>query len=176
MASLFGHAAVALTASRVFPAEKRSWRLPFWSAVCAILPDADVIMFFFGVSYHSQWGHRGFSHSLAFALALGFAVACLAFRNETKTRRGLLKYWLFFSVVTSTHSVLDALTNGGLGVAAFWPVDNSRYFFPYRPIQVSPIGIAEFFSPAGLAVVQSEFFWILLPCLAVALFHFAWKR
>jgi inner membrane protein len=55
------------------------------------------------------------------------------------------------------------MTDGGLGVAFFSPVDNTRYFLPFNPIRVSPIGISRFFSARGFAVIRSELLWIWLP-------------
>jgi hypothetical protein len=68
-----------------------------------------------------------------------------------------------FFLVTASHGMLDAMTDGGLGVAFFAPFDNGRYFFPWRPMLVSPIGIAPFFSRYGLDVLISEFVWIWIP-------------
>jgi inner membrane protein len=64
------------------------------------------------------------------------------------------------------------MTNGGLGVAFLAPVNNTRYFFPWTPIRVSPIGITRFFSDRGLSVLRSEFVWIWLP--TIALITVAW--
>ncbi|HSV89890.1 MAG TPA: hypothetical protein VLH80_02270, partial [Nitrospiraceae bacterium] len=65
------------------------------------------------------------------------------------------------------HGVLDAMTNGGLGVAFFSPFDTTRYFFPLRPVFVSPIGVSEFFSEYGVRILASEAIWIWLPsCVA----------
>jgi inner membrane protein len=61
--------------------------------------------------------------------------------------------------------MLDALTNGGLGVGFFAPFSNKRYFFPYRPIKVSPIGIAGLFSYGGIEALLSELKWVWLPSL-----------
>ncbi|HEX7809721.1 MAG TPA: metal-dependent hydrolase, partial [Thermoanaerobaculia bacterium] len=55
-----------------------------------------------------------------------------------------------------------------LGVAFFSPFSNVRYFFPWRPIRVSPIG-PRFFSARGLATLQSELLWVWLPCVTLAL-------
>jgi inner membrane protein len=74
--------------------------------------------------------------------------------------------------VTASHGALDALTNGGLGVAFFAPFDATRYFFPWRPVEVSPIGVAAFFSQRGLEVFVSELLWLWLP--AAALVGGAW--
>jgi inner membrane protein len=64
--------------------------------------------------------------------------------------------------------LLDAMTTGGIGVALLAPFDVTRYFFPWRPIAVSPIGIARFFSERGVAVLLNEAVWVGLPCLLLA--------
>lgn len=66
----------------------------------------------------------------------------------------------------ASHGLLDAFTNGGLGIAFFSPFDPRRYFFPWRPVQVSPIGMA-FFGRWGLRVLRSEVVWIWLPLAAL---------
>ena len=76
--------------------------------------------------------------------------------------------WVYFAAITASHGLLDALTNGGRGIAFFAPFSNHRFFFPWRPIQVSPIGVG-FFSARGFAVLQSELRWILLPSVIIAL-------
>ncbi|HEX8451756.1 MAG TPA: metal-dependent hydrolase [Longimicrobium sp.] len=164
MASAFSHAAAALALGTAF------WRpaLParFWilGAACAVLPDLDVIAFRFGIPYEHVLGHRGLSHSLFFAALLAAVVVALFFPRERQ--RGRL--WLFFFLATASHASLDALTTGGLGVAFFAPLENSRYFFPWRPIEVSPLSISRFFTVRGLMVLRSEFVWIWLPSLVFA--------
>jgi inner membrane protein len=71
-------------------------------------------------------------------------------------------------LATASHGVLDAMTNGGLGVAFFSPFDNRRYFLPWRPVRVSPIAVTRFFTPRGLAILQSELLWIWLPAILLA--------
>ncbi len=56
--------------------------------------------------------------------------------------------------------MLDATTNGGLGIAFFSPFDLDRYFLPWRPLQVSPIGLGAFFSDWGWEVIKSEAMWV----------------
>jgi inner membrane protein len=150
----------SLTAGRM-PA--RFWLL---SVLCAILPDADVIGFSLGIRYDEMLGHRGLSHSLAFALVLSLIVAFLAFpRLPQRWTRFLL--FSYFFVATASHGILDAMTDGGLGVAFFAPFDDTRYFFPFRPIRVSPIGLS-FFSARGLEVIWSELLWVCIPAIIVA--------
>src|SRR5215472_16269585 len=131
VATLLTHAVVGATLAQVAPRELR--RKPaFWLAavVCATLPDIDVIGFQFGVRYGDLWGHRGMTHSLLFAAitAAAFAVPL----QDKAHGRWQLAGLLF--LITASHGVLDALTNGGLGVAFFSPFDRHRYFFPWRPI------------------------------------------
>ena len=70
-------------------------------------------------------------------------------------------------LAVSSHILLDAMTNGGLGVAAFWPFDQTRYFCDWRPIRVSPFGLKGLLSQRGLSVMLSELRWVWAPCLAV---------
>ncbi|MEO6325879.1 MAG: metal-dependent hydrolase [Thermoanaerobaculia bacterium] len=162
MASAFTHAYAALAigaAARRLSGAGRLWAAGIASA---ILPDADVIGFSFGVRYDAPWGHRGLSHSLAFAALWSALLTGIFFRDPAplRSRRAV---WLYLFAATSSHGLLDALTNGGLGVALLSPFDSRRIFFPFRPIRVSPIGVAEFFSPEGLAILGSELVWVWLP-------------
>ena len=149
----------------------------FWvaSAVCAALPDIDVVSFAFGVRYDEMWGHRGITHSFSFALLLGIAVVLLFFREVPMLSGQWLLLATYFFIIASSHALLDALTNGGLGVALFAPFTNERYFLPWRPIQVSPIGLG-FFSQRGLRVLISELEWIWLPSGVLVLLSLAVRR
>ena len=164
MPTVFTHAAAAVALGKVYARAEVPARFWLLSASCAVLPDADVLGFAFRVRYGDVLGHRGLSHSLAFAAALGLLVALLFFRDERTRPRRLWPLAGYFAAVTASHGLLDALTDGGLGVAFFAPFENGRYFFPWRPIEVSPIG-AGFFSRRGLAVLASEFVWVWLPSL-----------
>jgi inner membrane protein len=121
-----------------------------WAAL-SFLPDADVIGFAFGVRYGDEWGHRGATHSLMFALIVGVIAALVAMWN----RRSALRTGVFATLVVASHGLLDTLTDGGRGVALFWPFDLTRYFAPWRPIPVSPIGLG-YLSPYGMFVAITE--------------------
>lgn len=90
-----------------------------------------------------------------------------------RSRFGLFGY-LFLA--TASHGVLDAITNGGLGVAFFSPFDNTRYFLPWRPVRVSPIGVTRFLTPRGFAILQNEVVWIWLPAILFAAIVLAFRR
>jgi len=66
-----------------------------------------------------------------------------------------------------SHGILDAMTSGGKGVGFFIPFDNERFFFPFRKIKVSPIGVEKFFSEWGIKVILSDLKCILIPCLVI---------
>ena len=167
MASAFSHAVAGMAIGTAF------WRpgvpVRYWllGAIVAALPDVDVVGFRLGVPYGAVLGHRGITHSLAFAAALSAAVVAAAFpAGAGAVPRGQL--WLYLFLATVSHGVLDALTNGGGGVAFFAPFHNARYFLPWSPIEVSPIGVSAFFTQRGARVLANEFVWIWLPSLLFA--------
>ena len=79
MPTIMTHGFVAGLLAKTFAAGRMPSRFWILSVLCSILPDADVIGFSFGVRYGDMLGHRGLSHSLVFALAVGLAVTFLAF-------------------------------------------------------------------------------------------------
>ena len=166
MASAFTHAFVGLALGNVCvsnPVPRRFWIL---AALCPALPDIDFIGFYFGVAYGSPLGHRGFTHSLLFAWLLGFLVATCAFSKERFTARWFWT-WVFFCMITATHGALDAMSNGGMGIGFYIPFSNERYFFPWTPIEVSPLSPRAFFSAWGVRVIASELVWVWLPLSVV---------
>lgn len=167
MASL-GHIVVGMAAARVHARDAVRPRWPalapmlFWAAL-SFLPDADVIGFGLGIRYEDPWGHRGATHSLMFALALGILVGALAPRfGYRAVRTGIMA-----TLVVASHALLDTLTDGGLGCALFWPFDLTRYFAPWTPLPVSPIGLG-YVSPYGLYVAVTEI-TLFAPLLVYAL-------
>ncbi len=171
MCSVLTHPAVPLALSAFLPRGAASPALLLAGAACSVVPDLDVIGFGFGVSYGDMLGHRGLTHSVLFAAALGALLGFTLFRYAAG---GSWPVFLFLFLSTLSHPLLDMLTNGGLGVALFAPFSNERYFFPWRPIEVSPIGISGFLSEWGMRVISSELRWVWLPSVAVfALGHVA---
>ena len=162
MASAFGHAFTAIALGTSFPKTYRSKKFWVLAVICSMLPDADVISFSLGIPYESFWGHRGFSHSLLAAFIIGIVVTSIFYSKLLLSKKGIFLI-LFFSLVTASHAILDAMTTGGLGVALFSPWDNTRHFFDWRPIKVSPIGVERFFSSWGLRVILSELIYIFIP-------------
>ena len=138
----------------------------------SMVPDADVLSFYLGIPYEHPLGHRGFTHSILFALLSSIIVARMIHgRGEN-----LFTITLFLFLATVSHGLLDAITTGGLGVGFFIPFDDTRYFFSFRPILVSPIGIGNFIGTRGLAVLMSEFKYVWIPLLLImAVSEIIWR-
>lgn len=167
MPSILTHAAVPLALWCASERGRVSPRLLCAGIVAAMLPDADVLAFVLRIPYADAFGHRGASHSLLFALTCALFAAVL----HRPLRAGMAQAAVWIFICAASHPLLDAMTNGGLGVALAWPWQDTRYFAPWRPIQVSPIG-AGFFSARGWATLASELRWVWLPlALGVA----GWK-
>ncbi len=160
MASIFGHGMAAYTLSKVVQ-YKASTLLIILAIVSSILPDIDVLAFQLGIPYEAPLGHRGFTHSILFAIIWSLILSLL-FGKKQK-----LLFFIVLFLSTISHGLLDALTTGGKGVGFFIPFDNERYFLPYQVIKVSPIGIDNFFSTWGMKVILSELKYIFLPCIIV---------
>jgi inner membrane protein len=76
----------------------------------------------------------------------------------------------------ASHGLQDMLTNGGHGVAYFWPWSHERHFLPSQVIEVSTLNLRRFFGPAGIAVLRSEWRWVWLPTLTLGLAGLAMRR
>lgn len=168
MASIFSHSILAATAGSFLRKSGLKSKILFLGIISSVFPDADVIMFRFGYSYEHMLGHRGLTHSIPFAFAWAVVFTLMFFQKQKKRIQVVIFGYLFFCI--GSHGVLDAMTNGGRGIAFFAPFSADRYFFPFRPIEVSPLGAGNFFSEWGMRVLISEFCWIMLPCLGIWLF------
>ena len=165
MPTVLVHPVVALALAPAFRRHGLGPRLWALGAACTVAPDLDTIGYFLGVPYGSLLGHRGLSHSLAFALLLAIALVPLSRRLSPATPGPIAALYLF--LCTASHGLLDALTNGGLGVALLSPFIQERLFFPFRPIQVSPLGISRFLSGEAWPVLLSELTWVVLPSVVL---------
>jgi len=171
MASLFSHPAVPLALGVMLGGKRLPARYWVLGTIASMAPDIDVLAFRFGIPYEAPLGHRGGTHSILFAAILA---ALFTFREWRHwPRHSVLFLYLFVSALS--HPLLDMLTDGGLGIALLYPFSTERFFFPWRPIAVSPIGGA-FFSQSGLEVIGSELKWIWLPSVGIAAIWLAMQR
>jgi inner membrane protein len=138
----------------------------------ALLPDADVAGLSFGAADHGIYGHRGYSHSLLFAVAVAGVAYWVARRWGTRP-------WftaLLALLAVSSHGILDAMTYRTRGIPFFWPFDELRVIFPWRFIPPAPTGV-HFLSRRGLEVMAVELVYFLpLVVAALAPGLHTWRR
>lgn len=130
-----------------------------------MLPDLDVVAFALRIPYGSDFGHRGFTHSIAFAFGIGLLAALM----HRELRATFARTFAFISAAIASHGLLDVFTNGGLGVALLWPWSGERFFAPVRPIEVAPISLQAMLSERGSAVLRSELLWVWIPAGILAI-------
>jgi len=140
-------------------------RLLLAGVAASVIPDLDVLAFKFGIAYSDDMGHRGITHSLFFALIIGLLAYYLAPLLRSPPKRAAL----FVFIAGLSHGVLDMFTNGGLGIAFFWPFSHERFFMPWQVIEVSPLKIDQVLSARGLTVFYSELRWVWLPCFVLGI-------
>jgi inner membrane protein len=139
----------------------------FWSLsiACSAIADVDLIGFLSGVPHDHFFGHRGFFHSLLFGLVVSIAATRFMFSRAKKVSGGWVPYLAFFFLLSASHGLLDALSNGSVGVALLSPFDTTRYFFPWQPI--SMIRMRVFLRTWSFAAIRSELLWVWLPSLLI---------
>ncbi len=173
MPSTFTHIAAGAAAGYILKGPKKDYRFLLFAIICSVLPDVDVLAFRLGIPYEHVFGHRGFMHSIGFAFIIS---SLMTYIWSIGQKAGMLKKTaVFISLlfIMVLHSLLDAMTSGGLGIGFFIPLDNTRYFLPARPIKVSPISLNAFMSKRGIEVLRSEFYTVWIPCIALLIINFA---
>jgi inner membrane protein len=130
----------------------------------AILPDADLISRLFGIPHTHDFGHRGATHTILFALLLAAIAAFHA--GKLLVRRRVAFLFIFFSALS--HPLSDMLTNGGKGIMLFWPFDSTRFAWAVRPVEVSPILLRGFEDGRIWSVLMSEVQWLWGPAIVIA--------
>jgi inner membrane protein len=103
-----------------------------WGAIAGTLPDLDVLLRYFTDEISSTQMHRGFSHSIVFAVLIAPLLGWIAKKIHFKLKEVSFKNWtkLFFWT-TVTHPLLDAHTTWG--TQFFWPFN---YRLAYQNIFV----------------------------------------
>jgi membrane-bound metal-dependent hydrolase YbcI (DUF457 family) len=158
---LLGASVVAALSSNL--SVKRDWKLLMLGASAAILPDFDYFLLVraFGMNPHL---HRGFSHSLTFALLTGVVISLL-FAGAS------LKQALIFWAATASHGILDLFSKGD-PVEILWPFSRSRYdlgvapYYHMSAIRQGPLAEALLYM-AKVCVLE---FAIFAPLLILILF------
>jgi inner membrane protein len=152
----FGHVAVGMLSGRLHggagggrgggskpgpesdpPRPRCSWPTLLIFAGLALLPDADVLLVTLGACDTGACGHRGASHSLPVAIALGLFAGLLARRLGWPVMRTIVAT----AFAVGSHAVLDLLGAGGRGLPLFWPFSAERFTSPIRIFPDAPRGL-----------------------------------
>ena len=163
MPTIITHALVGASAATLRPAGISGLKLGLAMAVLAVLPDVDVVGFRYGIAYGDVLGHRGLTHSLSFAAVTGVLVTVVLFPSVRRFPLRFLAVAALLFAATASHGVLDAFTNSGHGVGFFLPFDETRYFFPWRPLETSPLSVERFLNASGARILLNEMQWVWLP-------------
>lgn len=180
----FGHVAVGMLSGRLHgggrgngdgakpgadgeaKARPCSWTTLAVFAGLALLPDADVLLVALGTCDAGACGHRGASHSLPVAVAIGLLAGLVARR----LRWPVLRTFLATTAAVGSHALLDVLGAGGRGLPLLWPFSEARFISPVRIFPDAPRGLA-YLSWAGVTNLVIEFA-VFLPVVLVAI----WPR
>ncbi len=167
MATAYTHAVVGIGIAQFYTPQRRRWFYWGLAGILATFPDIDVLS---TAAYGTILGHRGITHTLIFALWVGFLVASLTFKPF---QANLWALTAVFFLATASHGFLDALTRGGEAIPFFWPATEVRYG-NWGPIPVADIAI-ELPNPRRSRSIRSELVWICLPTVLIVVVLFAYR-
>ncbi len=175
MTTVLTHGLLGAGLRPLFPPAALPRRAWIGGALLSMAPDLDSIGLRVGIPYGHWLGHRGFCHSLLFAMAAS-VIGVLVYRKIAREPFSKVALGIYLLICIASHGLLDAVTNGGLGIAFFSPFDLERYFLPWRPLPVSPIGIGAFFSDWGWEVIKCEARWGWAPLAGLVLMSMGLRR
>jgi inner membrane protein len=175
MATIFTHPIPVLAVTVACGSKYIPARLAVAMLIASILPDIDMIGYALDYRYPSPFAHRGFTHSLVFALAVG--LLALAAAPQMKTKRGIAFFAVFLAILS--HNFLDAL-GGRYGVLFFWPFDEARYALPWPSFissWLSWLSPYRFFSSWWAdRFIRIELLTVWTPCALFVLAGFLLRR
>ena len=110
------------------------WKPLLIGAALGIVPDLDFAAVWF-FELHKSW-HRGFSHSIPTAFAVG---ALLSLWTKQGTR---FRWAVVYGAAMASHGLVDALLSIKGGVTLLWPITSRRFVvglveYPDFPLEVN---------------------------------------
>lgn len=167
MATIFTHGFIASLLSAAGPSTVPRVRLVLLLVALAMIPDLDVLGRYFGVARYGMFGHRGFTHSILFALIVGLVVPSLVFPRVRPFGRDWRVLCALCFGATLLHGVMDSFTDAGSGIGFLIPFDDTRFFAPWRPLPTSPLGFRRFFNGGAVSILRKEFLMVWIPALGI---------
>jgi inner membrane protein len=170
--TLITHALLPVIGAAAVPRLRLSNRVIGAAIVAAMLPDADVVgRLLFDYPGTHPLGHRGWTHSIVFALLVG--LVGMAGSSALRASPRLAFAILFLGALS--HPLTDMLTDGGRGVMLLWPLSLEKMHWPVRPVEISPLGLRGFEDGRMWEVLASEALWLVAPALILAFLCRLWS-
>jgi inner membrane protein len=168
MATVYTHAMVGVSLAYLCTRRRTRWVYWLVAALLPVIADLDTLMLAPSISVRD---HRGFTHSLAFSLALGLTTTIVL---GWYLRMGFWRLVVLFSVIAASHGILDLFTTAGNGVALWWPISDVR-IGPWGPIPVADLAL-DWPNPNRSRAVRAELLYIWLPLSAVIVAVAFWRH
>jgi inner membrane protein len=121
--------------------KKMGNKAAMWGAIAGTIPDLDVFLMQFYHPIDAALMHRGFSHSILFAVIMGPILGWLIHKLYKQRYDQKTWMWLFFLSII-THPMLDVFTN--YGTEFLWPFSTRLTFntvFVIDPLYTVPFMI-----------------------------------
>ncbi|HEX5024778.1 MAG TPA: metal-dependent hydrolase [Agriterribacter sp.] len=141
------HIAVGACVGEAFFGKGFGKKAMLWGALAQSIPDIDFIGALWLTPSENLLAHRGFTHSILFALLIAPTMAFTASRIHHPHNIRFRKWLIFFAAEVFLHLFLDGFNNYGVG----WLVPFNLHRFSFNTIYVAD----PFFSIwAGIATVM----------------------
>lgn len=141
------HIALGACMGEAFAGRTVGKKAMLWGILAQSIPDIDFIAATWLDTSSNLLAHRGFTHSILFALIVTFILAMLAERWHRPHNISFWRWLMFFGAAILTHIFLDAFNNYGVG----WFEPFSHYRISFNTVYVAD----PFFSIApGIALVM----------------------
>lgn len=119
------HLALGICTTEVLLRRTPDKKLLLWGALVQTLPDIDIIPGLYLPAHQALLIHRGFTHSLVFALVCGFILALLARQVVKRPEIPFTSLFAFFGFQLTLHDLLDVCNSYGTGLLE--PFSHQRF-------------------------------------------------
>jgi inner membrane protein len=121
------HIALGACMGEAFAGKKLGKKAMLWGILAQSIPDIDFVASFWMDTSSNLLAHRGFTHSILFALIVTPFLALLTERLHRPHNISFKKWLLFFGGLIGAHIFMDAFNNYGVGW--FEPFNHKRISF-----------------------------------------------
>jgi inner membrane protein len=126
------HIALGACIGEAIAGKKLGKKAMLWGAIAQTIPDFDFIASFWLTMDKNLLAHRGFTHSILFAVLLTPILALLAYRWHRRSGISYLAWIIFLGIEIFCHLFIDTFNNYGIG----WLEPFSKARFSFNTIYV----------------------------------------